>query len=721
MKHLDYSSLFDGDPAHAALLSTFQLDPDFFERRLLRCPALAKARRIAVFMDAGQWHGLLRQDAPARLLNRRYLVVPVRRPQGVFHPKLNLLLTERGGQVQCGSANLTRCGCSNNLELLNALPFGDEGTDEEAVLLALEAFDFFLRACEDAEEEPGRICREWLAETAACLPWLKAPRSDGALRRCRLLHTYEGSLWDRLAAIDPPDRLLVISPFHDKGGEMFRRVRDRWPNCHVEVLVQQKLTALPVEPLATQRAAVSLSELHNSSRRLHAKLLAWEGKGGVGCLVGSANFTAAAFDARNVEACLLLPDAGELVESLFDTDLPKRPLRFEDFEPGSDQEPDQDEDRSSGLKLTSALLLEDGQLRVSYQARLGSRPDSLLVPVRTPGETLPRAQEAVPNRENGTATVAFDPAALRDAHGTILASLVAKLPDGKQESAPVWVIQEHRLTYEPSGEGSSARRKVEETGEGLPEILEEIGKREGVVAVIEYLRHLNIRFNEGGGGLFVGRKFRLRPRDPFHADMAPEWLLQQKGQAENLAEAITDFVERHVKGRLVKHARRGNVNGMENFLDVFTAIVPLVYVYHVRGVVKRGGVIGSVIRCIEVATAGVATDDLTCDGYLLAVADNLQDGELLQQASDTVNFAGHVRAALMIAQRVRFVPNESDRYGPPPKRPRECLASVSSKLRDAFAEAGLAEPSRKDVMEALEQYRMFTDKDLSELRAELQG
>lgn len=188
--------------------------------------------------------------------------------------------------------------------------------------------------------------------------------------------------------------------------------------------------------------------------------------------------------------------------------------------------------------------------------------------------------------------------------------------------------------------------------------------------------------------------------------------------ADDLASAITDFVERHIKGRLVKHARRGNVNGMENFLDVFTAIVRLVYVYHVRGVVKKGGLIGSVIRCIEVATAGVDTDDLSFDGYLLAVADNLRDEELLQEASGTVNFAGHVRAALMIAQRVRFDPKESDRFGPPPKRPRECLTTVSSKVREAFGQAGLEEPSRKDVMEALEQYRMFSDKELSELRAE---
>jgi hypothetical protein len=303
-----------------------------------------------------------------------------------------------------------------------------------------------------------------------------------------------------------------------------------------------------------------------------------------------------------------------------------------------------------------------------------------------------------------------------------MASLVAKLPGGQQESAPVWVIQENRLTYEPSGEGSPARKKVEETGEGLAEILEEIGKREGVAAVIEYLRHLNIRFNDGGGGLFVGRKFRLRPRDPFHADVAPDWLLHQKGEAENLASAILDFVERHVKGRLVKHARRGNVNGMENFLDVFTAIVRLLYVYHQRGVVRGPALVGRVIQCIEIATGGVEAPELACQGYLLAVADHLRDEETLQQASEEVNFTGHVRAALLIAQKVRFVPNDqSNPYRRPPTGPRECLPTTADLVRDTLAEVGMAEQSWQDVLEALEQYRMFSDGDLLAFRKEWAG
>src|SRR4051794_11864034 len=119
MTYLDFVSLLEGDPAHLALFSTFNFDPDFFERRLLRSPALKRARRIAVFMDAFQWQALIQADVLARSMNRRYLVVPVHRGRGVFHPKLSVLLAEAGGQLLCGSNNLTRSGCASNLELLN--------------------------------------------------------------------------------------------------------------------------------------------------------------------------------------------------------------------------------------------------------------------------------------------------------------------------------------------------------------------------------------------------------------------------------------------------------------------------------------------------------------------------------------------------------------------------------------------------------------------------
>jgi hypothetical protein len=138
MTFVEATDLYEGDPARLALLSTFQFDPAFFEKKLLHMPALAQARRIVVFMDAGQWSRLLEQDAPARLLNRRYLVVPVTVPQGVFHPKLTLLASPGRATVLCGSNNLTRAGTFSNLELLNSLSC-EIGPDEDEETLGLAA------------------------------------------------------------------------------------------------------------------------------------------------------------------------------------------------------------------------------------------------------------------------------------------------------------------------------------------------------------------------------------------------------------------------------------------------------------------------------------------------------------------------------------------------------------------------------------------------------
>jgi hypothetical protein len=256
-------------------------------------------------------------------------------------------------------------------------------------------------------------------------------------------------------------------------------------------------------------------------------------------------------------------------------------------------------------------------------------------------------------------------------------------------------------------------------------LLEEIGKRDGIAAVAEYLRRLTIGPASGGGGLAVGRKFRLRVHDPYHPDLAPEWLINFNNEAEDLAEAINDFVERHEKRRLRKYAKSGNINVMENFLDVFTAMVRLLHVFYLRSLgmekkyVTRGQLIGQLHIFIEIATGGIDTEMDTCNGLLSAISDNLDDAELLQEVSDTTNFAGNIWAALMIAQKVRFKPKEQVQFGPAPKRPSECLPTLAQKVRGTFAKVGLTKPSMKDILEALEHYRMFADTEMAEFRDEL--
>jgi len=590
VKYLEFSSFFDGEPANIACMSTFQFDPDYFERRLLRSPALSKARRIIIFVDARQWFQRLRQELPARWLNRRYLVAPVQHSPGVFHPKLILLLSQSGGQVICGSNNLTRAGCSSNLELLNSSQFTFDTHDQDALNLAREAFAFFERATEQTDGEITRVISEWLNDANALYPWLREPVTASPSKRAMLLlSTYDGSMWERLVkhlSAAKPNNFLVISPFHDADSDICRRVMRQWPSAKIELVVQQGCTSLAVGPLRKMRA-VRLSELAGVSRRVHAKLLAWRGTKGQGCLAGSANFTSAALDGRNVEASLLIAEADEQVSALFDGHLSRRSIAIDDFEPGDVSEPAV-EGELPPLRKNSALLAQNNDLRISFSHDFPRPPSMLRLTLRTPGENRPRVSVSVTSKTKSTQSVSLPDGVLADTHGTLLATLIGEVKGEKVESPPAWVIQESHLTFEPSSGSSSPKGRIEESGDGLPAYLDALGKQAGITAVIEYLDHLTIRFDDGGGSGRSPRKFRLRIRDPFSHDDAPPWLINSREESDDLEEAIYDFVERHERQRLLRHVTRGNVNGMENFLDIFLTLIRLLHVYYRRGVVKKG-------------------------------------------------------------------------------------------------------------------------------------
>jgi hypothetical protein len=251
--------------------------------------------------------------------------------------------------------------------------------------------------------------------------------------------------------------------------------------------------------------------------------------------------------------------------------------------------------------------------------------------------------------------------------------------------------------------------------------LDELGKNEGTAAVIEYLKHLNIRFHDGGGD---GRKlpFRIERHDPFHPDTRPEWMLPDGQPSSDLRTAIFDFADRHEYGRLRRHAERGNLNGVENFLDIFTAVIRLLYVYLRRGVVEKSQFVGRVCQYVQIATGGFENANDASDGYLETLAGNMQgDTGLLRKVCREANFGGIVRAAFFACQKVRFDPAESATFGPRANRASECLPSALRALQATLVRAGLAMPTADDVAKALATYTMVPANELPAWTVELDG
>ena len=194
MTSLDLLESFDGTTAKIALVATYQFDPLFFERRVLRKRGFNGAERILVLMDAGRYQELLNEGLPVSGFNRRYLVVPIDRHPFVFHPKLYLLIGERRVTGIVGSSNCTNAGIAFNVELCST--FSAEWSGDDQIGLLHATADFYGAA----QLRRGRAkLQDDLAKRILC-----ASRGASSLARGRgraerplveLLHSHREPLW----------------------------------------------------------------------------------------------------------------------------------------------------------------------------------------------------------------------------------------------------------------------------------------------------------------------------------------------------------------------------------------------------------------------------------------------------------------------------------------------------------------------------------------------
>ena len=721
MKPFDFSSWFDEREARFVVLSTFEFDSAHFESRLLRSTALSQARRILVMVDADQFQKSLAEKRPARWINQRYLVVPVRRKRGVFHPKLGLLLGEQHARLFCGSNNLTQSGSAHNLELLNSILItADDEQSLPHIRLIRQVLDFFKACAKHGEGHTGKIAADWLDEAQAGFGWL-ATQTPKVTPAVELVHTLETNLWDWLQSRlkhSPASKIEVLSPFYDSDLRLLKRIRTTWPKCVVEITAQQRTSNLPAGLLKDFGKAVRLFDVEGAgSRRLHAKLLVVVADGKTICLAGSANFTTAAFDGRNVETCLAWETDGNPFKNLFDGDVSRALIEPEEFEPGEELPPEEEIAPATPLHIKSATLDATGKLSIAFTAGANFKARSLSIALQNFGEHVPAICPELKTWTNGFAEVQLKPEHMAGFGAAVACFLIADTGTENVTSPISWLIQEHKLTHEPSEQQNGGSREVEvrETGRGLVEHLDEIGTKEGQLQVIQYLSNLSIRFDDSAGGTRGSRSVRIQIRDPFRPDSIPDWLKQFSEQLPGIETAVYEFVDRHERKVLRRHARHANINGLPNFLDVLVAMTRLLFVFHRRGIAKKHQAIGRLVRYIEIFTDGFETHDDASPGYIAGIHDAMS-GNLnqLRKTFDEQNVTGHLRALLLVAQTIRCDPTETGC-----KRPAQCLRLKAEKIRDSLAHCKLSSPTAKQVGESLLAYEMLTEDEVQAWLKEL--
>src|SRR6266478_8576562 len=105
MKPIDFLDHFDKAASAVGFIATYDLNPQFLQRRLLAKRAFGSAERLVIFMDRGRYQELIAAGLNVSGFNRRYLVVPINRASFVFHPKLYLTLDAKRIDAAVGSNN----------------------------------------------------------------------------------------------------------------------------------------------------------------------------------------------------------------------------------------------------------------------------------------------------------------------------------------------------------------------------------------------------------------------------------------------------------------------------------------------------------------------------------------------------------------------------------------------------------------------------------------
>ncbi|MGY2909201.1 hypothetical protein [Bradyrhizobium sp. URHC0002] len=597
MKPLDLLEFFDKGASAFAFIATYEFDPQFFERRVLGKKSFAAADRLVIFMDRGRYQELLQGGLLVAGFNRRYLVIPVDRKAGVFHPKLYLAIGEKRADGIVGSNNCTTGGIAYNVELCSAFTARadhtghDDLTAQGIIRQIYEAMKAYSLAAPDLREV---LEKQFFLPVEARFPWL---RRDTPLPKTEieLLQSHTAPLWSQLVTrleSQAVRKITVISPFYDREIDLLKRLRRSWPDAALTIVAQQNYATLAGKKLSKLFAAGKKGRLLAANpkpgRRLHAKAFAFETRQGTFWLTGSPNATLAAFDGLNSEAAIWFKSKQHADALLEDDQIAFEEVQPADFEAGTEQEP-ANEQVAYELRLHSATLSEQGVLECAFDSTGGIRATALRI--RNFNETHPALSFPI-LRPDGRVRIELSESQIAQ----IRAAAICEVKGTNQHEAevfsnPMALVQLYQLLRERTAHGGRPNplQTITETGENLVPYIDSLGS---VREAVEFFDHCSIRFRDGETPSHRQGQPRWKPRDPFQPDTPVNWLNVPSGSsAADLREAIWNFVERHQGEKLYKHVRRGNINGLPNFLDIFRTLNGLLLTYHTRTIDQTGPVI----------------------------------------------------------------------------------------------------------------------------------
>lgn len=691
---VDFLDFLKKSKGRFAFVATYEFDPAFFERRILPTPAFEGAS-VVVFVDSGRYRDILATRRQGSGFDRNYFVIPISRANGVFHPKLYLTIGDKVAIASVGSNNCTSAGTGHNFELISTVesPSSGEGSDNARLIASI--FQQFQRYAEEAGPVLKWLKRNIFDPATEAYPWLTYA-GDGH-QEIELLSSHASPLWPQiLARLEGKEisQVTLLAPFFDKNLGMVERIRALWPGASIQIVSQSGYSNLPIERFVALDASLGNIKLvsvtsQKVGRNMHAKALVFQTPESSFWLAGSANMSNAALAGNNSEACLWLETEQTVAQALKQEELTFAPIDPKDFQSVAIVEPEQPTDEALGLGLHSLILTDDGQLLAT--AVIPAQLTGLTLRIFKREETLPTFSWKIdPNKAeialslNDDDRAKFDRPAVGQLQGVV---------GGREvKSALCSVKQLHQLLRDRASGNAAGNRlqRVLESGDGLVEYVDALG---GIDAAIDFMNNTTIRFNDGKASSGGGRG-RWRSRDPFSGDIPDHWEIGSSGgSVTELRDAIWAFVQRHIKMRLKRHAKKGSLGGLENFLDIYLTLTRILLAWHSRRVVPAGYVTTGLQEILVTFIGARAEKQTDVPGFGKAILANLSGDEGLVAAElDRHRVPAILRATIDEMIRVRAISLNRPVYDEWSQGMRDWVSAWIDEME-------LALPSEEDLQE----------------------
>ena len=302
---------------HSSILSTFSVDPAFYDASLqLRLRGLGCQNNL-LLADATMLEQSL-EAIPDAFENagRKYLVVPVRNTS-CFHPKLALRYGKTKARLIVGSANVTSAGWAGNLELVSTLSWQARDEDEDSEIhrtLFVRAHQWMSALIAPADDNKAAYKLELIRSQS---PWIENDvlegdtpfeLTDGSQIDLLLSDPADlNGLADRMLKLvdEPVERLTIISPFWDDQLSALKRLSAAVGDPDLRIFLSQnarnpsRSSTFPVAAIG--KLVLKFHPItaggESANRFLHAKMFLFHGSDHDFLFIGSANCSVAALGA----------------------------------------------------------------------------------------------------------------------------------------------------------------------------------------------------------------------------------------------------------------------------------------------------------------------------------------------------------------------------------------------------------------------------------------